>query len=69
MNQDKDVGYEPARDPNTMTIKYVIEALERWGSDSVPVAKTEALSQISASLEAFSELVERSEANKLLKEV
>ena len=69
VNQDKDVGYEPARDPNTMTIKYVIEALERWGSDSVPVAKTEALSQISASLEAFSELVERSEANKLLKEV
>jgi membrane protein len=69
VNQDKDVGYEPARDPNTMTIKYVIEALEKWGSESVPVAKTEALSRISASLEAFSELVERSEANKLLKEV
>jgi membrane protein len=69
VNQDKDVGYEPARDPNTITIKYVIEALERLGSDSVPVAKTEALSRISASLEAFGELVERSEANKLLKEV
>jgi membrane protein len=69
VDQDKDVGYEPARDPDTMTIKYVIEALERWGSDSVPVAKTESLSRISTSLKTFSELVERSEANKLLKEV
>jgi membrane protein len=69
VDEEKDVGYEPARDPDTLTIKYVIEALERWGSDSVPVAKTEALNRISASLSTFSELVERSEANKLLKEV
>jgi membrane protein len=69
VDQDKDIGYEPARDPDTMTIKYVIEALERSGSDSVPVARTEALNRISASLKTFSELVERSEANKLLKEV
>jgi membrane protein len=69
VDQHKDLGYEPARDPDTMTIKYVIDALERRGSDRVPVAKNEALDRISGSLSAFGDLIERSEANKLLKEV
>jgi len=62
VDQDKNAGFEPS-------IKYVIDALERRGSDNVPVAKSETLNQISGSLKAFSELVERSEANKLLKEI
>jgi membrane protein len=69
VDQDKNAGFEPARDPETITIKYVIDALERRGSDNVPVATSETLNQISGSLKAFSELVERSEANKLLKEI
>jgi membrane protein len=69
VDQDKNAGFEPARDPDTISIKYVIDALERRGSDNVPVAKSETLNQISGSLKAFSELVERSEANKLLKEI
>jgi len=69
VDQDKNAGFEPARDPDTMSIKYVIDALEKRGSDNVPVAKSETLNQISGSLKAFSELVEKSEANKLLKEI
>ena len=69
VDQNKDVGYEPARDPETISIKYVIDALESRGSDDVPVAKTEALNRISESLAAFSKLVERAEANRLLKEI
>ncbi|MEJ2724095.1 MAG: YhjD/YihY/BrkB family envelope integrity protein [Deltaproteobacteria bacterium] len=69
LDQTKDVGYEPSRDPETITIKYVIDALESRGSDDVPVAKTDALSRISGSLTAFSELVEGAEANRLLKEI
>ncbi|MBU2498594.1 MAG: YihY family inner membrane protein [Proteobacteria bacterium] len=68
-DQDKRVAYEPARDPDKMTIKYVIDALEQRGTDNIPVAETEELQTISESLKAFNELLEHSEANRLLKEI
>ncbi len=63
------IAYEPARDPDTMTIRNVVETLEQHGSDDIPVAQTEELRQLSVSLKAFSDLVEKSEANRKLKEI
>ncbi|MCJ7593546.1 MAG: YihY/virulence factor BrkB family protein [Desulfobacterales bacterium] len=69
VEQDKAIAYEPALDPDRMTIKYVIDAMEQRGSDNIPVAPTEELQALSESLKAFNELVENSGANRLLKEI
>jgi membrane protein len=63
------IAYEPARDPDSMTIKNVIDTLEQHGSDDIPVAQTEELRQLSESLKTFSDLVEKAEANRKLKEI
>ena len=69
VDQDKAIAYEPALDPDRMTIKYVIDAMEQRGSDNIPVAPTEELQALYESLKAFNELVENSGANRLLKEI
>jgi membrane protein len=68
-NEGGEVGYQPARDPDTITIKYVIDALEQQGSDNIPVAQSEELDRLSESLKAFNDLIEKSSANKCLKEI
>jgi membrane protein len=67
--RDQGTAYEPARDPEILTIKYVVDALERRGTDDIPVARSEELKRLVGSLETFSELVEKSEANLLLKQI
>jgi membrane protein len=69
LDEGGEVGYHPARDPDTMTIKFVIDALEHEGSDNVPVAQSEELDKLSESLKAFSDLIEKSSANQCLKEI
>ena len=68
-DEGKGVAYEPARDPDSMTIKNVVDTLEQHGSDDIPVAQTEELRQLSESLKTFSDLVDKSEANRKLKEI
>ncbi len=68
-NEGGEVGYHPARDPDTMTIKYVIDALEREGSDDIPVVQSEELDRLSESLKTFNDLIEKSSANRCLKEI
>jgi membrane protein len=63
------VGYEPAQDPDGMTLKSVIDTLEKYGSHDIPVAKTESLEKIADHLKAFDELIASSEANLKLKDL
>ena len=65
----KELAFQPARDTNLLTIKYVIDALEQRGVDSIPVMQTKELTVLSKSLEAFRDTIERSPANKLLKDI
>jgi membrane protein len=69
MEQQKCTAYEPARDPDTLTVKSVIEALERRGSDNIPVAQSQELDGLIESLEEFSDLMDRSQKNRLLKNI
>ena len=68
-DEGRGIAYEPARDPDTMTIKNVIDTMEQHGSDDIPVAQTEELRQLSKSLKTFSDLIEKAEANLRLKEI
>ena len=64
---DKDPSFQPGRNVEKLTIKYVIDALEARGNSDVPVGKSEELKKLSRCLDKFSSAVEKSEANVLLK--
>jgi membrane protein len=68
-NQDKEIAYQPARDINRLSIQYVLEALEKSGTDSIPVAQTEDYRALSDALKHFRDAMQKSPANKLLKDI
>jgi len=68
-DESKEVAYQPARDINMLTVKYVIEALENRGTDNIPVAQSRELTALSDTLKVFGDTIEASPANKLLKEI
>jgi membrane protein len=68
-NQDKEIAYQPACDIKRLSIQYVLEALEQSGTDSIPVAKTEDHQALSDALKHFSDAMQKSPANKLLKDI
>ena len=67
--EDQKFGYQPARDINTLTIKFVVDAIEQNGTNSIPVARNEEFGALSAAIEKFREDMEASPANKLLKDI
>jgi membrane protein len=66
---DGETTYQPARDIDLYTIKYVIDNLERRGSSQLPLVESEALDRISDCLKDFGDLVERSPSNMHLNEI
>jgi membrane protein len=66
---DKKLAYQPARDINKLTLQYVLSALEQSGTDTIPVVRTNDYQALSDALQNFSEAMEKSPANKLLKDI
>jgi len=64
-----EAAYVPARDTDLLTVKFVMDALDRRGADRIPVAVTEELRRIEQSLEAVGEAIEKSPANLRLKDI
>jgi membrane protein len=62
-------AYQPALNPEKTTIKVVIDALDKHGSDNVPVAQTDELEKISESLKAIDEEIKKSSANLRLVDI
>jgi membrane protein len=67
--EDQKFGYQPARDISTLTIEYVVDAIERNGINSIPFARTKELEALSRAIEEFREEMTASPANKLLKDI
>lgn len=67
--QDRRFGYQPARDINALTIKFVIDAIDQNGSNNIPVARTEEFAALSEAIDKFREEMEASPANRLLKDI
>lgn len=61
--------YQPARDINDFSISFIIDTLEKKGTDSIPVARTDSLAALSETLKEFSTAIEKSPANSLLKDI
>jgi membrane protein len=66
---DKDIAYQPACDINQLSIQSVLEALDQRGTENIPVANTAEYQALSDALKEFSEAMEHSPANKLLKNI
>jgi membrane protein len=67
--EDKEVLYQPARDVETLTIKWIVDALENRGESHVPVVDSEELKKLTDALAAFGQTVERAPANVTLKRI
>ncbi|MDZ7832381.1 MAG: YihY/virulence factor BrkB family protein [Desulfobacterales bacterium] len=65
----ENIACQPARDINELTVASIIEAMENKGGDAIPVAKTEAFLDLSETLREFNAAIERSPANRLLKDI
>ena len=65
----KETAFQPARDGETLTIKYVIDAMEHRGANDIPAAQTQEFKALSESLQTFDEIIVKSSANKLLKDI
>jgi membrane protein len=66
---EKQVSFHPARDINQLTIQYVLETMDKKGTDKVPVAESPELLKLKESLKTFDDIIRRSSANKLLKDI
>jgi membrane protein len=62
-------AYAPARDTDYLTVKFVVDALDRRGVDQIPVASTAELERITQSLKAFDDAIEKSPENLRLKDI
>ncbi len=69
VDEDRAVAYQPARDPDQLTLKFVIDALEHNGHDNIPIAHSPAAEKLSENLKAFNDLIEASPANQRLKDI
>jgi len=65
----REPGYQPARDINTLTIQFVVDALDDRGTDAIPVAQTDGTKALSTILHTFRDEVARSPSNRLLKDI
>jgi membrane protein len=67
--KDKEFAYQPAIDVDKITVKYVIDQLEAHGTNDIPVAKLGELDILYDSLRQIGEIIEKSPANVLLKNI
>lgn len=68
-DNNKEVFYQPARSINLITIKSVIEAIEKKGVNNIPIAQTAELTSLSNALKTMNDEIEKSPANCLLKDI
>ena len=68
-SESNTITYQPAHDPDILTMQSVVDTLEKWGSDKIPLQTTESLDKIVESLTAFNDLIKNSPKNLRLKDI
>jgi membrane protein len=62
-------AYQPARDISTITVRYVLQKLEKSGLENIHVATTRELQAITSIQDSFLKLLEKAPENQLLKDI
>jgi membrane protein len=68
-NEEGQTAYQPALDINMLTISYVMDALERVGTNELPIPLDRESDLISEDLRQFKDSIEGLSTNKLLKDI
>ncbi|GAF75886.1 unnamed protein product, partial [marine sediment metagenome] len=68
-NGDRDVSYHPARDTAQLSIRTVVEALDRQGNDNVHVIKPKEVEKFAAAVEAMERRLSEAPENQLLRDL
>ena len=69
INEHKERLYQPALDINRMTVSFVLDRLEKKGTDYQIIAQDREYDKILAMLEKFDTLLDKSDSNILLKDL
>ncbi len=62
-------AYQPARDIHTLTVHIVSDALDKNGSQDLPVPESEELTKITNLQRSFMKVIKKSSSNMLLREI
>lgn len=68
-DNERDRHYQPARDVGDMTVQFVLEKMDKVGTQDVPVAETPELEKLRQSLAAFDRAVRSLPENWVLKDL
>ena len=68
-NEPEKPAYQPAVDSSLLSMGYIVSALEKLGSDNIPILQTKETAALSASLERFKETIDQSPHNLLLRDL
>ena len=69
IKQEQEIGYQPALDTDHLTINYVLDVMERCGISDIPVEPTPELEILAESLKTFRDELEKSPANRMLRDI
>ncbi len=65
----KETGYQPAKDINKLSISYILEKIDKKGSSDLDIETSKKLKKLTEIQDKFSQLIKKSNENKLLKDV
>jgi len=67
--ENDELAYQPALDPEILTIAYVLENIEHSGKESFNIRENEEIKKIRSSLQHFEKSINKSSKNLLLKNI
>jgi len=68
-NLEKESPYQPAQDPNKLTVKYILNAIESHGFTTSDLSDAEEVKVLAQSLDEFDSIISKSQSNLLLREL
>jgi membrane protein len=66
---EKEPGYQPVRNVDTLSVHFVVQAIDNLGSHDIVLPQSMELTKISECLNEFASIVNNSKANLLLKDI
>jgi membrane protein len=68
-NSSREIAYTPGKDPEIITVGYVIKALDSYGLMDIPIKESEEINKLKQSLLQFQEQLDQSPLNTPLKSI
>jgi membrane protein len=68
-SEPEEPAFQPAVDTSLLSMGYIVSALERLGSDNIPILQTGETAALATSLKRFQEIIDQSPDNLLLKDL